>query len=159
MKPTWSKFWAEYPDYITYPDSAAVKKQIGGEVDAAWVVNTCAVRMSRGLNGSGVVVPAKFAGLVTLKGGDGKRYAIRVAEVRTWFPSALGAPDFDLKKKAGVAFDQATLSAFKGIVAFDISFNDATGHLDAWDGSGFSHEAKTVDYWGRATRITLWKLG
>ncbi len=29
MKPTWLKFWAEYPDYGTYPNSAAVKKDIG----------------------------------------------------------------------------------------------------------------------------------
>ena len=158
MKPTWSKFLAEYPNYVSFPDSAAVKKSIGGEVDAAWIVNTCAVRMSRGLNGSGVVVPGKFAGMVTLKGGDGKRYAIRVAEVRKWLPSALGKPDFDLTKKAGVAFDQGTLAAFKGIVAFDIHFKDATGHLDAWDGKFFSHEYASVDYWNRASRVTLWNL-
>lgn len=159
MKPTWTKFWAEYPDYTNFPDSDAVKKSVGGEVDAAWVVNTCAVRMSRGLNESGVPVPAKFAGLLTLKGGDGKRYALRVAEVRKWLPSALGAADFDLRKKAGVVFDQTSLAAFKGIVAFDIHFNDATGHLDAWDGKVFSHEYASVDYWNRASRITLWKLG
>ena len=158
MKPTWSKFWAEYPDYGTYSDSAAVKKDIGGEVNEDWIVNTCAIRMSRGLNSSGVPLPAKFAGLLTVKGGDGKRYALRVAEMRKWLPTVLGKPDFDLTKKAGTAFDKTTLAAMKGIIAFDIHFKDATGHLDAWDGKVFSHEYESADYWSRATRITLWTL-
>jgi hypothetical protein len=158
MKPSWTVFWWEYPDYGTYPDSVAVKKDIGGSVDAAWIVNTCAIRMSRGLNNSSVPVPANFAGLLTLKGGDGKRYALRVAEMRKWLPTVLGKPDFDLTKKAGDVFDKATLADLKGIIAFDIHFSDATGHLDAWNGSVFSHEYGSTDYWNRASRITLWTL-
>ncbi|WZP00680.1 type VI secretion system amidase effector protein Tae4 [Isosphaeraceae bacterium EP7] len=159
MAMTWAKFWAEYPDYGTSPDSAAVKAEIGGEVDAAWIVNTCAVRMSRGLNYGGVPLPSKFAGLLTLKGADGKRYALRVAEMRKWLPTSLGAASFNLTKKAGEAFDKTQIAAMKGIIAFDIQFADATGHLDAWDGSSFSSEYKnTKDYWTLATRVTLWKL-
>lgn len=158
MRPTWAKFWSEYPDYITDPVSEAVKKDIGGAVNAAWITNTCAIRMSRGLNYSGVPVPAAFAGLTTIAGADKKRYAFRVAEMRKWLPHAIGKPDFDQVKKAGEAFDQTVLAGFKGIIAFDIHFADATGHLDAWDGTSFSHESATSDYWGRATRITLWSL-
>jgi hypothetical protein len=158
MKPTWSKFWLEYPDYGTYPDSAVVKKEIGGGVDAAYIKNTCAIRLSRGLNNSGAKVPGNFAGLVVVKGGDGLYYALRVAEMRKWLPTILGTPDFDHKKKRGVAFDKSTIAASKGIIAFDISFSDATGHLDAWDGSSFSSEYKVSDYWTPATKITLWKL-
>jgi hypothetical protein len=160
MKPTWSKFWAEYPDYGTYPDSSEVKAAIGGAVNADWIVNTCAVRLSWGLNYSGVPLPSNFAGLLTLKGGDGMRYALRVREMRMWLPGAavLGPPDFDLKKKAGEAFDKTKLAGMKGIIAFDIKFGDATGHLDAWDGSVFSSEYKSTDYWGRASRITIWEL-
>ena len=158
MKPTWTKFWNEYPDYGTYPDSAVVKKDIGGAVNAAYITNTCAVRLSRGLNYSGAPVPSNFAGLLTVKGADGLNYALRVAEMRKWLPQALGSPDFDKTKKKGEAFDKTTLSAFKGIIAFDISFSDATGHLDAWDGSVFSSEYKVSDYWTPATRITLWTL-
>ena len=158
MKPTWSSFWAEYPDYGTYPDSDAVKKEIGGAVDAAYIANTCAVRLSRGLNYSGAPLPAQFAGLLTVKGGDGKRYALRVAEMRKWLPQVLGKPDFDHTKKEGEAFAKSTLASMKGIIAFDIRFSDATGHLDAWDGNVFSSEYKSADYWTRATRITLWSL-
>jgi hypothetical protein len=113
--------------------------------------------MSRGLNYSGVTVPGN-AGMLTVKGGDEKNYALRVAEMRRWLPRALGQPGYDLRKKKGEAFDKTTLAAWKGIIAFDISFSDATGHLDAWDGTKFSSEYKVQDYWTAATRITLWKL-
>jgi len=158
MKPHWSDFWIEYPDYGTWPDSAALKRDIGGSVDAAWITNTCAVRLSRGLNYSGVPLPAHAAGLLTVKGGDDKYYALRVAEMRRWLVQAIGNPDFDHKKKKGDPFDKTTLAAWKGIIGFDISFADATGHLDAWDGTKFSSEYKVSDYWTPATRITLWKL-
>jgi hypothetical protein len=158
MKPSWSKFWLEYPDYGTYPDSAVVKKEIGGSVDAAYINNTCAVRLSRGLNYSGLAVPGNFAGLMVVKGADAKFYALRVAEMRKWLPTVLGTPDFDHSKKSGTAFDKSKIASSKGIIAFDIQFSDATGHLDAWDGSSFSSEYKVLDYWTPATRITLWKL-
>lgn len=155
---SYSALWMEYPDYIYYPDSDQVKKDIGGSVDAAWIKNTCAIRLSRTLNYNGIPVPGNFAGLATVKGGDGKRYAIRVREVRKWLEHVLGKPDFDHKKKQGAAFDISSIAAMKGIIAFDISFADATGHLDLWDGSTFSSEYKTsVDYWTQATRISIWK--
>jgi Type VI secretion system (T6SS), amidase effector protein 4 len=158
MKPPWSRFWLEYPDYRTNPDSAAVKKNIGGHVDEAWLTNTCAIRMSRGLNYSGVLVPANFAGLATVAGGDKKRYAFRVAEMRPWLRHEFGKPDFEQTKKSGTDFDKSALTDQKGIIAFDIHFSDATGHLDAWDGTVFSHEYAAKDYWTRATRISLWSL-
>ncbi len=156
MRPAWSTFWMQYPDYGSDPDSATVKKDIGGEVNEGWIVNTCAIRMSRGLNYSGVSVPGNFAGLLTVKGGDGKRYALRVAEMRKWMPHIFGKPDYDQTKKAGDAFDKSTLADLKGVIAFDIHFADATGHFDAWDGRVFSHEYAASNYWSRATRITLW---
>lgn len=166
LRPLWSDFYREYPDYENY-DSATVKKSIGGAVDADWVTNTCAVRMSRGLNYSKLPVPAAFSGMHTVKGADGKHYAFRVRELRLWLPkaTALGAPDFEITKKQGVDFDKTTLKDMKGIIAFDIHFSDATGHFDQWDGMQFSHESgKSTDfgdagrYWALATRITLWAL-
>jgi hypothetical protein len=167
MRPLWVAFWNAYPDYISDPDSEAVKKWIGGAIDAPWVRNTCAVRMSRALNYSGVRVPAGFPGLRTVKGGDGRNYAFRVAELRKWLPTAqaLGKPDFEITKRRGDAFDKAGLAAMKGIIAFDIHFSDATGHFDAWDGSEFTHESGVSTdlgsagvYWKYATKITLWAL-
>ncbi|HEY2787293.1 MAG TPA: type VI secretion system amidase effector protein Tae4 [Fimbriiglobus sp.] len=158
MKPKWVDFWAEYPDYTTDPNSATVKSNIGGSVDESWIVNTCAIRMSRGLNYSGVTVPGSFPWLLTVKGADGRRYGLRVAEMRKWLPHPLGTPDVDITKKAGDAFDKSTIASRKGIIAFDIHFSDATGHLDAWNGSTFSHEYAAGEYWEKATRITIWAL-
>jgi hypothetical protein len=165
-RPLWLSFFQAYPDYESV-DSAAVKKRIGGAVDADWVTNTCAVRMSRGLNYSNLPVPATFSGLHTVKGGDGKHYAFRVRELRLWMPTAtaLGIPEVDIKKKQGDDFDKTKLKDMKGIIAFDIHFSDATGHFDRWDGTQFSHESgRSTDfgdagrYWALATRITVWAL-
>jgi len=78
---TYSALWNEYPDYLNYPKPEDAKKYVGGAVNADWIANTCAIRMSSALNYNGVPVPGNFAGLHTVKGGDGKRYAFRVAEL------------------------------------------------------------------------------
>lgn len=155
---SYSALWQEYPDYINYPDSAEVKRLIGGAVNADWITNTCAVRLSRTLNYNGIAVPGAFAGLKTVKGADGKRYGFRVREMRAWLDFSLGVPVFSLTKKTGEPFDKGTLATYQGILGFDIRFADATGHLDLWDGAQFSSEYRTsVSYWTAATRIWLWK--
>ena len=155
---SWSSLWNEYPDYLNSPDSAAVKRMIGGEVTQSWLgPNACTIRLSYTLNRNGVPVPKSYPGLNTVAGGDGYRYAYRVAEVRRWLPFAIGKPDFEIVKKKGVPFDKTQLSAMKGIIAFDVHFSDASGHFDLWDGSQFSHEYQAATYWAAATRISLWK--
>jgi hypothetical protein len=155
----WTPLWNQYPDYLYYSDSKQVKKDIGGSVDQAHLKNTCAIRLSRTLNYNGL--PLQYSkGMVTKKGADGKRYAIRVREIRTWLMSKLGKPEFDVTKKEGEPFDKTKLSSMKGIIGFDIRFSDATGHLDLWDGTRFSSEhMMTRNYWNSATRIWLWEAG
>lgn len=156
--PSYDTLWINYPDYMTYPDPDEVKELIGGEVNAAWITNTCAVRMSRALNGSGILVPRGFKGMSTVAGADHRRYAFRVREMRLWFASALVAPDFNLRKDANDAFDKSAIADMKGLIAFDIAFADATGHLDLWNGSEITSESHmSRDYYQAATRITLWK--
>jgi hypothetical protein len=156
--PAYNVLWLAYPDYVYYPDPQNVKDLIGGDVNAAWITNTCAIRMSRGLNEVGIPVPSHFKGMVTVKGGDGKRYAIRVREMRRWLEDTLGAPDFDVSKTAGASFDKSTAAGMSGIMAFDIAFADATGHLDLWDGSTITSESHmSRNYYDSATRITIWK--
>lgn len=155
---TFAALWNQYPDYGHYPDPAEVKRLIGGAAGGDWITNTCALRLSRTLNYNKVPVPRHFAGLTTVKGADGLRYAFRVREMHKWLDVELGKPAFDLKKKRGDPFDKSPLAPLKGIIGFDIEFSDATGHLDLWDGKVFSSEYETsVDYWLAATRIWLWK--
>jgi len=153
----WATLWNEYPDYILYT-STEVKADIGGTVNESWITNTCAIRLSRTLNYNHIPVPVGFTGMSTIKGGDGKRYAIRVREMEKWLRFILGKPDFEIVKKEGTPFDKSQLSGMKGIIGFNIRFADATGHLDLWDGSQFSSEQKmSRDYWTAATKIWLWK--
>lgn len=71
--------WNAYPN-PGGPASAA-KQTIGGYVDADWISNTCVVRVSRSFNYSGNRIPAQRDDeIATVKGGDGKAYAIRVRE-------------------------------------------------------------------------------
>lgn len=156
--PSYTILWDNYLDYINYPDPRTVKEIVGGNVNAVWITNTCAIRMSRTLNYSGIPVPRNFAGLNTVKGGDGKRYAYRVREMRTWLVATLNKPVFDIKKTAGTVFDKSKIANVKGIIAFDIAFADATGHLDLWDGFNISSEHHmSRNYYDSATRITVWK--
>jgi hypothetical protein len=65
--PTFDHLVKHYP----HGDSETVKQIIGGKVDADWIENTCAIRMSRALNYSGVSIPAKSAGLNVISGAAG----------------------------------------------------------------------------------------
>lgn len=156
--PKWSVFWAAYPDYVNFT-SPQVKVDIGGAVNADWITNTCAIRMSRALNYVGIPVPGNFSGLHTVKGADSKRYAYRVRELRPWLKHELGTPALEFKKKQNEAFDRSQLAGIHGLIAFDIQFKDATGHLDALYGQTFSSEEHglTDDYFALATKISVWK--
>lgn len=155
---SWASLWGLYPDYTNDPDSAAVKKSIGGEVTEPWLgQNSCTIRLSYTLNRNGFPIPQNFPGLATVRGGDGYRYAFRVAETRKWLSFAIGAPDYEVKKKAGKPYDKDQLQTMQGIIGFDISFSDATGHLDLWDGTQFSHEYASGSYWEKATKISIWQ--
>ncbi|HEX8873185.1 MAG TPA: T6SS effector amidase Tae4 family protein, partial [Nitrosospira sp.] len=101
---SYDALWIVYPDYINFPDPKDVKDLVGGAVNAAWITNTCAIRMSRALNYTGNPLPADFKGMTTVKGGDGYRYAFRVREMRNWLTFILGAVDFEINKTAGTTF-------------------------------------------------------
>jgi hypothetical protein len=69
----------------------------------------------------------------------------------------MSKPDVDTRKKAGQSFPKSALAPVRGIIAFDIAFSDATGHIDMWDGLKFSSEYNmSKDYWTSATRISVW---
>lgn len=156
--PSFADLSQEYPGYVKFPDPQEVKDLIGGGVNAAWITNTCAIRMSRALNYNGIPVPTGFMGLHTVPGGDRKRYGFRVREMRKWLVAALGKPDFELRKPAETPFDRSTIAGLQGLIAFDIAFSDATGHLDLWDGQEITSENHmSRDYYDAATKISVWK--
>lgn len=157
--PPWPTFWAEYLDYVNYT-SPQVKEMIGGKVNSDRIKNTCAVRMSYAMNYVGIRVPKSYPDMLTLPGGDGRRYAIRVSEMRGWLRHELGKPDFEVKKKVHEPFDRSAIADIQGLIAFKIHFDDATGHLDVYTQGRFSSEySVSKDYFSLATKISLWRCG
>ncbi|MGH1516445.1 T6SS effector amidase Tae4 family protein [Chryseobacterium sp. JK1] len=114
--------------------------------------NTCAFRMSKGLNYSGFKLPfdnskykAKRAKGGVHKGDDKLNYWYRVKELGKYLEEHLGKPEFDetLKKaelggvKEGLSKEKwDKLHKMKGIVMFQVSgWENASGHFTLWDGN------------------------
>ncbi len=140
-----------------YPDDAsgdAVKQAIGGHVNAAWITNTCAIRLSRAFNYSGIKIKHHDTPLMaTVSGADHNWYAYRMLEMRRWIEANFPAPALNI---AG-STDRSKFAAVKGVIAFEIAFADANGHLDLWDGSHYVHEnADARDYFKMSKRTILW---
>jgi Type VI secretion system (T6SS), amidase effector protein 4 len=155
--PSFSKMWAAYPG----GEAKDVKRFIGGNVDSAWITNTCTIRLSRSLNESGAAVPKNRSGLLTVSGADKKNYALRVAEFRKYMLATYGAPTIRAvgrtKNSDGVVVDTnpATFAGRQGIIMFDVGvWDDATGHFDLWNGTQAAHDA----YFADARAVWLWEV-
>lgn len=128
----------------------AVKKLIGGNVDADYITNCCTIRLSRALNGAGAPIPKSFPGMTTVKGGDGKRYALRVKEFRVYMRQTYGPPT--LTARGGPVAE--SFRGVSGVIMFDVRvWSDATGHFDLWDGSTCAYEG----HWAEAFEVQLWQ--
>jgi hypothetical protein len=139
-----------------YPLGAAdaVKAQIGGAVNADWVTNTCVVRLSRSLDCAGFPIPSGHPGLYTLRGGDGKSYALRVQELKAYFRTVYG-PGLSYPCAGQGGPVPAELQGVRGIICFDVTgWTDASGHFDLWNGERCANHA----YFERASEVHLWKV-
>ena len=131
-----------------------IKKEIGGKVNADWISNTCAIRMSRSFNLSGFAIP-KIQTLQpdgkprweTVTGIDGKWHILRVETFLSHIlQKEYGKPD--IESTLPTAF-----SGTKGIMLFKVStWTDATGHLDLWDGSKISNH----EHFSQSDYVQLW---
>ena len=138
-----------------------IKKLIGGHVNAPYIQDTCAIRLSRALNYSGCPIPGGASGLLTVSGADRKWYALRMQELKNWIQRRFGAPQIAAEKPV----DRKLFAGITGIIAFDIEFGlnpdgrtRAMGHLDLWDGAKYTHQAEDPrDYFTLATKVVLWK--
>jgi len=110
-RPSSKKIWEAYAkiNYVAIPDVQHEKvwELIGGNVGAQYGPaneNTCAARVSYGLNYGGAPIPSvpnasnmNFADKVYKgKKGDNKRYIVRAADMNAYLTKAWGVPDFPL---------------------------------------------------------------
>ena len=152
--------------YIHDDDYRKPKRDIGGDVNAEWIRDTCAIRMSRALNYSNFPLPAKgHSHMLVVQGADHKWYALRHAELRSWLYQVAGPPQLHQTKKDKIS--RAFFRGHKGIIALDVPYVPrpgeiaaATGHIDLWDGNGFAGEASQVGTedsdFSHATDVALW---
>jgi len=154
MKLNYALLYANYPKQDV---PAEVKKQIGGHVDADWITNTCAIRLSRSLNYSGNPIPSHFPGMHTVSGADHRWYAYRMQELKNYLAHTLGEPSITATKEREGWIDKSLFTGKKGIIAFDIHFADAQGHVDLWNGTSYIHEHIQGGYFTRATKVVLWE--
>ena len=144
----------------SYPDEPrdAVKRKIGGHVNADWVNNTCAIRLSRAFNYSGVPIPSHFPGLKVISGSDRRWYAYHMQELKKWIEFTFGPPGIVKTKGHNATISREAFAGHHGVIAFDIHFTDANGHIDLWDGADFYESAYALsDYFAKATKIVLWE--
>jgi Type VI secretion system (T6SS), amidase effector protein 4 len=142
--PRLQKLTAHYP---TGGDPEAVKRDVGGAVDADWITNTCVVRISRAFNYTGEAedeIPRRD-GLLTVLGADHKNYALRVEEFIHYLRDEFGSPDV---VRSGANIAKAPFLGQTGIIAWHVSgWSDATGHFTLWDGNAGLYVGGH-DYWG-----------
>jgi Type VI secretion system (T6SS), amidase effector protein 4 len=135
-----------YPNFVSIE---TVKRLMGGainDLDAPptqqWLGrvngNTLTIRLSRTLNYSGVPVPKGAPGLRTAAGADHRNYAFAMQEMRGWLTGRFEPPTID--RAGGPPISREASCGTKGIIAFDIHFTDANGHLDLCDGNSFYDE-------------------
>jgi hypothetical protein len=151
--PPFDKLMASFPNV----SPASVGSLIGGHVEMNHFRNACTLRLSRALNYAGMRVPGPggFHGLNVVSGADGRWYAYRVQEMRKWLRFRLGNPAIDELRPD---ISRSDFEGTRGIIAFDIAFADANGHLDLWDGATYTHEdTDSKDYFQLATRVSLWR--
>lgn len=154
-RPRWSDMFENYPDnsitkYIFYPK---ISKALGKDVDHKAYVNTCALRMSVGLNKSGFLLPKAPSKGGNILGDDSRNYWLRVADLRPYLYKIFKEPDIavtlptlssldpyipsELDERLKFVQDNIInkINGKKGIVVFEVKgWANATGHFTLWDG-------------------------
>ena len=148
--PAVSLLWYGYPE----TDSAAVRKELGGECDNPEYVNTCAMRMSMALLNAGVLLPAHHHNLLTVKAGNGvfkgRNIALRQHELSDYLVQLWGRPD--VFHHVGNNAIPAAMMKLAGVV----SFYDIPGYLDGHGGHMDIFYRGNVRHAGYFNAKTFW---
>ena len=191
-KGSFSHLWANYPKHSEYdsdPKTMHTQKSvwslIGGHVEMnEWSAtekqadgspmfnNTCAIRMSRALNYTGITIPMQktttkssdgkqHTRWLTVSGNDGKNYFLTVAGLQMFLERTLGQPE----KIIGARFTSSrTITGAPSNASGIISFNDATGHFTLWDGVRQTvidmdvTEGESYPRWPQPTSTLFWEV-
>lgn len=132
--------WVDMINY--YPDTSIATMDlyntIGGGLPeylkqnpVSWE-NSCCIRMSYGLNYSGLSLPKAPSTGGTIIGKDKKNYWIRVNDLISYLKQKFGKPEIE---SVGGKTAVQSFKGKKGIIVFEVSgWGNATGHFTLWDG-------------------------
>jgi Type VI secretion system (T6SS), amidase effector protein 4 len=142
---------AEHPTEVA--NTYSIWKLVGGKVqqngESGTFTNSCAIRMSHALNGSGIQI--NFASGKTSSGKNPPKwwYYFRVNDLKDFISDIFGTADSYTK-------EEFKKNCKKGIVILNVPWQDATGHADLWDGKHMidGHD----DYIDLATSIQFWEV-
>ncbi len=139
MKPMLAKLWANFPDHTKYPNLKSLYTMLGGTAERninspgfGAEGNTCASRLSIAFNKSDAPISLSVAtgvGAQTLTAAEGFRITFPVAEFRKYLLRTPGKPIIDNTSPYDSAF-----KGRRGIIAFSVNWNNATGHIALWNG-------------------------
>lgn len=142
VKPNFHSLWLAFPDHTTYQSLKDLYTALGGAAEKNINLpgfgpngNTCASRMSVAFNKAGAPINTALANTVgaqTLGTANGSRIIFRVAEFRKYLFKLLGNPTMDKTSPYDDAF-----RGRKGIIAFSVNWQGATGHIALWNGASY----------------------
>lgn len=159
-RPSWADMKKHYPDK-SIKTAELYDVRLGGRFKHAYDIpaykNTCAVRMSYGLNRSGLKLNKAPSNGGNLVGDDGYNYWIRVDDLTPELMARFKGCDEELRLKvapnsmvenaeavdkhyqerweAARNFLDTKLAGRNGIVVFEVrGYANATGHFTLWDG-------------------------
>ncbi len=139
IKPSVQRLWLTFPDHVKYRTLKDLYTALGGVAEKNINVpgfgpngNTCASRLSIAFNKGGAPINTALAntvGATTLGTADNSRIIFRVSDFRNYLHKTLGAPTIDNTSP----YDD-TFRSRKGIIAFSVNWQGATGHIALWNG-------------------------
>ena len=129
--PPFNNLWSNFP----HGDSETAKDIVGGNLDMAWVTNTCVIRVCHALILAGFEISSAH-GLTTARGGNGKRYGFRVTEFERYLRGEVGPPTLTMASPKST-----NIGGMQGIICFEVSgWSDESGHFDLWNGNTADHK-------------------
>lgn len=164
--PKFEKLDANYP---TTSDYKRILREINPELENNPAFqNTCAMRVSMALNANPGHGIQRRVGLLTVRGVDGMRYAVRVKELKNYMKIRYSLPHKTLNATPMGVINNAPILGLQGIVAFDVTgWGDASGHFTLWDGKKLLYDGGH-DYFNlydkfdngkviKVSKCTFWK--
>ncbi|MEM9458978.1 MAG: T6SS effector amidase Tae4 family protein [Myxococcota bacterium] len=149
------RMWDAYPAPGGTADEA--KYIIGGRATSDSIDNTCVLRISRAFNYSDNSIPRSSTDeILTIKGGDGRNYALRVREFTRYLRRKYGPAGYEHEyPEPGGGEIPASFKGRQGVIIFDVKgWTDATGHIDLWNGTSCRHNG----YFHKASTVMLWEV-